>query len=66
MQKKLTHIHNTIIPKTIFAITQFTKNLFEVVIHLIFILCSFSLNPSMSDRTPDSADSITILVIVYM
>ena len=38
---------------------MFTNNYF------IFILCSFNLNPSISDNTPDSAESITTLVIVY-
>lgn len=33
--------------------------------YLIFILCNFNLNPSISLRTPDNADNITTLTVVY-
>lgn len=33
--------------------------------YFILILCNFSLNPKISDKTPDRAESITTLVILY-
>jgi len=35
------------------------------MLYLIFILWSFSLKPSSSESTPESADSNTTLVMVY-
>lgn len=37
----------------------------KAIHYLIFILCSFSLNPSISLRTPDRADKITTFTVVY-
>lgn len=34
-------------------------------IYLILILCNFSLNPSISLNTPDKADKMTTLIVVY-
>lgn len=34
-------------------------------VYLILILCNFNLNPSISLRTPERADNMTTLTVVY-
>lgn len=38
---------------------------FYQLIYLILILCSFNLNPNISLKTPERADNITTLIVVY-
>lgn len=45
--------------------TTENRNFSDLRVHFILILCNLSLKPSISDRTPDRADKITTLVIVY-
>lgn len=37
----------------------------KLVVYLILILCNFNLNPSISLSTPERADNITTLTVVY-
>lgn len=42
-----------------------TTNKYTTNIYFILSLCNFTLKPSISENTPDNADRITSLVIVY-
>lgn len=41
------------------------RSIVYVFIYLILILWSFNLNPNISLKTPDNADNMTTLIVVY-